>query len=104
MNNIWFWVIIVIVVFMIATLKGLKDPDVKIANKLRIPIIRYRKYKEWYDEHQRLMRKYGTDSKEANEYFDNFIQHIQNKNEWRKYQDYRYQEIIDDMNDMINKL
>lgn len=103
MNNIWFWVII-IAFFLTATLKGLKDPDVRVANKLKIPILRYKKYKKWYDEHQRLMGQYGTESKEANEYFDSFIQHVKYKNEWRRYQDYRYQEIIDEMNDMINKL
>lgn len=104
MNNIWFCVIIVIAFFLIATLKGLKDPDVIVANKLKIPILRYRKYKEWYDEHQRLMGQYGVESKEANEYFDSFIQQVKYKNEWRRYQDYRYQENIDEMNDMVNKL
>ena len=81
-----------IISWIIASIKATKDPDVKIATALGIPILRYRKYKEWYDEHERLMKQYGIESKEANEYFSSFIDQIQNKNEWRRYQNFRYEQ------------
>lgn len=69
-----------------------KDPDVKAASDLRMDVRRYRQYREWYDEHQRLMEKYGINSKEEQTYFMNFIKKIGNKNEWRRYQNFRFEQ------------
>lgn len=64
--------------------------DVEVAASLRIIDMRkYRKYKEWYDEHYRLMMQYGIHSKEANDYFNSFQKSIKHPDEWRRYQDYR---------------
>lgn len=64
--------------------------DIETAASLRIiDMRRYRKYKEWYDEHLRLMTQYGVHSTEANEYFNSFHKHINFPNEWRAYQEYR---------------
>lgn len=73
--------------------KASKDPEVKAASELRMSVAKYRQYKVWYDEHQRLMRVYGTDSKEADRYFGSFFNKISNKNEWRRYQEFRYQDM-----------
>ena len=53
-----------------------KDPDVQEASNLGIPVGRYRQYREWYDEHQRLMQQYGIESKEASAYFASFFRQI----------------------------
>ena len=81
------WIVIMLVVNII---KATKDPDVIEASNLRMDVRRYKKYKEWYDEHQRLMRQYGVGSMEAQEYFLGFFRQIKNPNEWRRYQAYRY--------------
>jgi len=75
------------------SIKAVKDPDVQASADLRIDIRKYRKYKYWYDEHQRLTREYGIESKEANDYFKSFFKEIKNPNEWRRYQQSRYKSI-----------
>ncbi|MDD6007611.1 MAG: hypothetical protein PUC21_09960 [Bacteroidales bacterium] len=71
-------------------IKAFKDPDVQAASELKMDVRRYKQYREWYDEHQRLIEKYGIESKEEQEYFLSFFKKIKNKNEWRRYADYRY--------------
>lgn len=83
---------IAIFIFIRSFIKSLKDPDIRNASNLRMSVNNYRKYKEWFDKHQELMDKYGTDSKQAYEYFNSFFQKIKNKNEWRRYQDFRFEE------------
>lgn len=79
------------VVFLIyEIIKATKDPDVIAASDLRMTVRRYKKYREWYDEHQRLMEQYGIESKEAEKYFVSFFKKIKNPNEWRRYQAYRF--------------
>lgn len=91
--------VISLILIITNIIKSLKDPDVLAASDLRIPIYRYRKYKEWYYEHQRLMKKYGIDSKEANDYFVSFFKKIKYPNEWRKYQQSQFRSIRDILND-----
>jgi hypothetical protein len=73
-------------------IKATKDPDVIVASNLKMDVRRYKQYREWYDEHQRLMSVYGIDSNEEQKFFLSFFKQIKNPNEWRRYQDYRYQE------------
>ncbi len=75
---------------VVNVIKATKDPDVIEASGLRMDVRRYKKYKKWYDEHQRLMRRYGIGSKEEQEFFLGFFRQIKNPNEWRRYQAYRY--------------
>lgn len=84
----------VMVIFTILTnvIKSFKDPDVLKASELKMDIRRYKKYREWYDEHQRLMSQYGIESKQAEQYFLEFFKQIKNPNEWRRYQDFRYKQ------------
>lgn len=87
-----------IIMFWISSIfKATKDPDVIAASDLRMPVLRYKQYREWYDMHMELMQKYGCDSKEANKYFYSFFIKIKDPNEWRRYQKYRY-----DMSHKIN--
>lgn len=95
-----FVVIVALISIITNIIKAMKDPDVQAASNLEIPIYRYRKYKEWYDEHQRLMQQYGVDSKEANAYFALFFKQIKYPNEWRKYQQSRYKSISSILNNM----
>jgi hypothetical protein len=85
-----FVVIGFVAMIVVNIIKATKDPDVIEASKLRMDVNRYKKYKEWYDEHQRLMRQYGIGSKEEQKYFMDFFRKIKNPNEWRRYQEYRY--------------
>ena len=100
LGGLVFVVIVALISIITNIIKTTKDPDVQLASDLKIPISRYRKYKEWYDEHQRLMQKYGIESKEANDYFMFFFKQIKYPNEWRKYQDSRYRSISDILNEM----
>lgn len=93
MNSLILWVILAIVaIFIIGWLvqvfKASKDPDVIEASNLRMDVRRFRHYREGYDEFARLMKVYGSDSKEAMEYFKT----VDNPNEWRRYQAYRHQQ------------
>lgn len=85
------------IMLIINIIKAMKDPDVIAASNLRMDVRRYKKYREWYDEHQRLMRQYGIDSKEELEYFRSFFKQIKNPNEWRRYQAYRFKETVDEI-------
>lgn len=64
---------------------------------------RYRKYKEWHAEYNRLLVEYGTDSKEANDYFESFFRQINFPDEWKRYSDYQYQKSLQEMRKMFNK-
>lgn len=79
-----------VIMLLVNIIKATKDPDVIAASNLRMDVRRYKKYGEWYDEHQRLMRRYGIDSKEEQEYFRSFFKQIKNPNEWRRYQAFRF--------------
>lgn len=78
-------------------IKATKDPDVITASDLRMDVRRYKQYREWYDEHQRLMREYGINSKEEQAYFLQFFKQIKNPNEWRRYQNYRLKQAHQEM-------
>lgn len=80
-----------IIMFWLSSIfKATKDPDVVAASDLRMPVFRYKQYREWYDKYMELMKVYGCDSKEANKYFNSFFCKIKAPNEWRRYQKYRY--------------
>lgn len=90
LGGLIFIVIMAILTVVSNIIKAFKDPDVLAASELKMDVRKYKQYREWYDEHQRLMGTYGIDSKEEQEYFRNFFKQIQNPNEWRRYQDYRF--------------
>lgn len=94
-------VIGLVVSWIYFTCKAIKDPDVQASADLRIPILRYNKYKQWYDEHQRIMHEYGIGSKEDNEYFISFFKQIGHPNEWRRYQNYRWELSRNELNKII---
>lgn len=97
-------VVIAVLLFVKSVVKSSKDPDVINASNLRMSVNNYRKYKEWFDKHQELMDKYGTESKEAYEYFNSFFKRIKNVNEWRKYQNFRFEETRKERMDALNNL
>lgn len=78
---------------IVNTIKSFKDPDVKAASMLGMDVFTYRKYNNWYAEWKNLMKKYGDDSKEANQYFNSFFCQIKNKNKWDRFISYKIQEI-----------
>lgn len=100
LGGLVFIVIVALITIITNMVKAAKDPDVQEASNLGIPVGRYRQYREWYDEHQRLMQQYGIESKEASAYFASFFRQIKYPNEWRKYQQSRYRSISDILNDM----
>lgn len=79
-------------------IKAAKDPDVQIASDLKMPITRYRKYKEVYDEIQAIYREAGPEGiGKANDKVDKIIAEKLlktnlNMNEWRRYSNYRLKE------------
>ena len=84
-----FVAIVCLIMLIRRIIQATKDPDVIDAANLRIDLRKYKQYREWYDEHQRLMMKYGIESKEAQQYFLYFFKQIKNPNEWRRYSLYR---------------
>ena len=78
-----------LLVYITHFIRALKDPDVQIASELRMSITRYKRYREWFNEHQRIMQIHGCESKEANDYFNSFFKKIKYPNEWRRYSHYR---------------
>lgn len=68
---------------------------VQIAHILNMTYGNFVKYEKGYNEHQVLMQKYGLESKAANDYFTTFFKTIREfgtPNEWRRYQNYRWEE------------
>ncbi len=63
-----------VAMIVVNVIKATKDPDVIEASNLRMGVRRYKKYKKWYDEHQRLMRRCGIGSKEEQEFFSRLFQ------------------------------
>ena len=59
LGGLVFIVIVALITIITNMVKAAKDPDVQEASNLGIPVGRYRQYREWYDEHQRLMQQYG---------------------------------------------
>lgn len=96
--------IIVFLSIITNTIKAMKDPDVKQSSALGIDVRRYKQYRDWYDEHQRLMTVYGIESKEEQEYFITFFKQIKYPNEWRRYQDYRFKESLQRRDERWNKI
>lgn len=85
----------VLMYFLIFTftqwVKAMKDPDVLAASDLRMSVKRYRVYKRIYDEYQAFMREHGTDSPASERKFAELFKEVKNPNEWRRYQNYRYE-------------
>lgn len=105
MGSIFYFLLVIFIFsFVCSYLKSLKKPDVQAATKLRMSVIRYRKYRKLYDEHQKIMDKYGIESKESIEYSISILPKIKNMNEWRRYQDYRYKESLDVIKNKFNEI
>ena len=73
-------------------IKAMKDPDVQIASDLRMSVKRYRKYQRLYDEYAEFMDRHGTNSHASEEKFEKIFKQIDNPNEWRRYQDFRFKQ------------
>lgn len=72
--------------------KAMRDPDVQIATDLRMSVLRYRKYEKLYNDHWDIMMKFGSNSRESEQYFARVVFPELQKlsmNEWRRYQSYR---------------
>ena len=85
-----------IIKWISATKKAMNDPDVKAASELHMSIIRYKKYKEIFDEQVEYARRGKTPP--------NRLSEIKNMNEWRRYGDYRLQKQKEDMLNSISNL
>lgn len=70
--------------------KAMKDPDVLAASDLRMSVKRYRVYQRIYDEYQAYMREHGADSPASERKFKELFKEVKNPNEWRRYQQYRF--------------
>ncbi len=85
----------VLMYFLIFTftqwVKAMKDPDVLAASDLRMSVKRYRVYQRIYDEYQAFIREHGADSPASARKFRELFKEIKNPNEWRRYQNYRYE-------------
>lgn len=78
--------------------------DIATAAALGIPDVRrYRKYREWNAEYQRLLTEYGTNSNEANDYFESFFKQIKFPAEWRRYSEYEFQKSMAEMRKSFGK-
>jgi len=73
------------------SIKAARDPDVKAASSLGMSITRFYKYQRLYDEYQDFMEKHGSLSRASEEKFSEILKQINNLNEWRRYQQYRYE-------------
>lgn len=62
-----------------------KDPDIRTALKLCIPLKRYRQYGETYDKYQELKMFFGEDSQEANTFILKMCQQTKYPYEWLRY-------------------
>lgn len=90
-------ILLAVIMFIKQYIKALKDPDVIEANKLGMLITHYRKYKKADEEIQALYKKYGTDNSQVNKEVLKIIDSLPNKNEWRRYEDYKFQQSLDNM-------
>ena len=66
-----------------------KDPDVIAASKLGIPMRRYYKYKEYYDEYEKLADAYGVDSDITREYLFYTLSDLKHDRDFDRYIRYR---------------
>lgn len=78
-----------LMMWLTATFKALKDPDVQIASELRMSVKRYRHYQRLYDEYQEFMAEHGVHSHASEEKFKEIFKQIEIPNEWRRYCAYR---------------
>ena len=62
--------------FISSYIKAFNDLDVRAASALGMSVNHYRLYKQYYNEWQDVMNKYGTDSKEADRKFDEIFSKI----------------------------
>lgn len=74
-----------------------KDPDEQEAAKLGMSVTNYRRYKAAHDKIQALYKKYGLHNSLVNRDIDKIITSLPNKNEWRRFEEYKFQEGVDDM-------
>lgn len=86
-----FSVLIYFVMFVFTQwVKAMKDPDVLVASDLRMSVKRYRVYQRIYDEYQAFMKDHGIDSPASERKFQELFKEVKNPNEWRRYQQYRF--------------
>lgn len=97
-------VIFIVVLWVRETAKAAKDPDVIEASELRIPIHRYRKYKEAWDKILVIYEKYGTDSPKSDKLVFEIVSGLPNMNEWRRYGDKQLKKTSNKFNDLYNEI
>lgn len=85
--------------------KSIAKSDIKAAVTLGIPVMRFMHYQTLYNEYQDFMREHGANSQASEKKFAEIFKQIDNPNEWRRYQDYRYglfqQQIAEDTRSML---
>ena len=90
------------ILFIYGYFKALKDPDVKEASKLGMMVTHYRKYVEADKKIQEIYDQYGSSSLKAQHLINEIICQLPNMNEWRRFSDYQFEKIKQEMNDMAN--
>lgn len=96
-------VIFIVVLWVRETAKAAKDPDVIEASELRIPIYRYRKYKEAWDKILVIYEKYGTDSQKSVKLVSEIVSGLPNMNEWRRYGDAQLKKSMKSFHEIQNE-
>lgn len=95
-------VVVGILYFGWTVFKASKDPNVQTASTLRMTISRFKHYERLYDEYDEFMQKHGIDSHDSDEFFAKTIwPQISNPNEWRRYQQYRYDKAAQERHEML---
>ena len=91
-------ILLIVLAFVVFILyKGSQDPEVKEANKLMMLVTTYRKCKEVFQEHQKMMDTYGRSSKMATDFLMSALE--KNKitpNEWMRFSQYQLEKEIND--------
>lgn len=76
------FVCVLILLWIINTIKAMKDPDVIEASRLRMTIDKYKYYKSISQEIQNIYSIYGINSDISYKKVNDIIKNIKNKNEW----------------------
>lgn len=81
-----------------------KDPDTKEAAKLGMSVEHFRKCKAADKKVMAIYKQFGTDSATANKEIDKILATLPSMEEWRRYEDYKMQENVGNMQSMTESL
>ena len=91
--------------WLIYFIAAIKDPNVRNASKLHMNVTRFKKYECLYNCLHEHMKKYGSESKETEEYFfKQVFPKLNNLNEFRRYCAYRLQQQRDVFKERMEEL